>query len=94
MGENPVVSDPDTEHVIHALEKAFVITQDLFLNETSEYADVVFDVATFEASFLENVKSILIADAEAASGEGLSDEELDAILLKHTANELCIDHGA
>ena len=36
MGENPVVSDPDTEHVIHALEKAFVITQDLFLNETIE----------------------------------------------------------
>ena len=47
MGENPVVSDPDTEHVIHALEKAFVITQDLFLNETSEYADVVFPSTAF-----------------------------------------------
>lgn len=47
MGENPVVSDPDTEHVIHALEKAFVIAQDLFLNETSEYADVVFPSTAF-----------------------------------------------
>ena len=47
MGENPVVSDPDTKHVIHALEKAFVITQDLFLNETSEYADVVFPATSF-----------------------------------------------
>ena len=47
MGENPMVSDPDTEHVEHALEKAFVITQDLFLNETSEYADVVFPSTAF-----------------------------------------------
>ena len=47
MGENPVVSDPDTEHVVHALEKAFVIAQDLFLNETSEYADVVFPSTAF-----------------------------------------------
>ncbi|MBO4267714.1 MAG: FecR domain-containing protein [Lachnospiraceae bacterium] len=46
---------------------------------SEEDADVVFDVATFDATFLESVKSILIADAEAAAGEGLSDEELDAI---------------
>ena len=47
MGENPVVSDPDTSHVIHALEKAFVVMQDIFLNETSEYADVVFPSTAF-----------------------------------------------
>ncbi|MBQ6090208.1 MAG: FecR domain-containing protein [Lachnospiraceae bacterium] len=47
---------------------------------SEEDADIVFDVATFEASFLENVKSILIADAEAATGEnGLSQEQIDAI---------------
>ena len=47
MGENPVVSDPDTHHVIHALEKAFVVVQDLFVTETAAYADVVFPATAF-----------------------------------------------
>ena len=47
MGENPVVSDPDTNHVKHALEKAFVVVQDIFLTETCEYADVVFPSTAF-----------------------------------------------
>ena len=46
---------------------------------SEEEAGVEFDVATFDATFLESVKSILIADAEAAAGEELADEELDAI---------------
>ncbi len=47
---------------------------------SEEDADVVFDVATFEASFLESVKNILIADAQAETGEeGLSQEQIDAI---------------
>ena len=47
---------------------------------SEEDADVVFDVATFEASFLENVKNILVADAQAETGEeGLSQEQIDAI---------------
>ena len=47
MGENPIVSDPDTAHVKHALEKAFVVVQDIFLTETCEYADVVFPSNAF-----------------------------------------------
>ena len=47
MGENPAVSDPDTAHVEHALEKAFVVMQDIFLNETSAFADVVFPSTAF-----------------------------------------------
>jgi formate dehydrogenase major subunit len=47
MGENPAVSDPDTAHVEHALEKAFVVMQDIFLNETSKFADVVFPSTAF-----------------------------------------------
>ena len=47
MGENPMVSDPDTAHVKHALEKAFVVVQDIFLTETCEYADVVFPSNAF-----------------------------------------------
>ena len=47
MGENPAVSDPDTAHVEHALEKAFVVLQDLFLTETAKFADVVFPSTAF-----------------------------------------------
>ena len=47
MGENPIVSDPDTNHVLHAFHKAFVVVQDLFLTETAEHADVVFPATAF-----------------------------------------------
>ena len=42
LGENPVMSDPDADHVRHALEHAeFLVVQDIFLTETVEYAHVV-----------------------------------------------------
>lgn len=42
MGENPVMSDPDTEHVREALANLdFLVTQDIFLTETAAFADVV-----------------------------------------------------
>jgi len=46
MGENPVMSDPDTNHVRECLARAeFIISQDIFLNETTEYAHVVLPSA-------------------------------------------------
>lgn len=47
FGENPMVSDPDTAHVKKALEKTFLVVQDLFLTETAELADVVLPAASF-----------------------------------------------
>ena len=48
MGENPVITDPDSKHVIEALESLdFFVFQDLFLNETAEYADVVLPAVSF-----------------------------------------------
>ncbi len=42
MGENPVLSDPDSNHVIKALQNLdFLVVQDIFLTETAELADVV-----------------------------------------------------
>ncbi|MFH1328707.1 MAG: formate dehydrogenase subunit alpha [Candidatus Bathyarchaeota archaeon] len=42
MGENPMLSDPDINHVKEALEKLdFLVVQDIFLTETAELADVV-----------------------------------------------------
>ncbi len=48
MGENPVVSDPDVNHVKKALEKAeLLIVQDIFLTATAEMADVVLPGVSF-----------------------------------------------
>ena len=42
FGEDPIRTDPDTNHVIHALESLeFLVVDDLFLTETAKYADVV-----------------------------------------------------
>ncbi|MCR5521680.1 MAG: FecR family protein, partial [Lachnospiraceae bacterium] len=47
---------------------------------SEEEAKVTFDIATFEDSFLKNIRNILIEDAENAAGEeGLSQEEIDTI---------------
>ena len=41
-GEDPVVSDPDTHHIIKALESLeFFVIQELFMTKTAEYADVI-----------------------------------------------------
>ena len=48
MGENPVISDPNSDHVKHAFEQLeCLVVQDIFLTETAELADVVLPAAVF-----------------------------------------------
>lgn len=48
IGENPLMSDPDSNHVIKAMEKIdFLVVQDLFMTETAEKADVILPAASF-----------------------------------------------
>ena len=48
MGENPLLSDPNTNHIKEAFKNLeFVAVQDIFLTETAEIADVVFPSAVF-----------------------------------------------
>jgi formate dehydrogenase alpha subunit len=42
VGENPVLTDPDSSHVVEALEKLdLLVVQDIFLTETAKLAHVV-----------------------------------------------------
>ena len=41
-GEDPIVTDPDTNHIIKALKSLdFFVLQELFMTETAQYADVI-----------------------------------------------------
>ena len=47
-GEDPVVSDADTAHIIKALKSLdFLVIQDLFLTRSAEYADVVLPAVSY-----------------------------------------------
>jgi formate dehydrogenase major subunit len=48
MGENPFLSDPDTNTVRRALANLeFLAVQDIFLTETAEFADVILPATSF-----------------------------------------------
>jgi formate dehydrogenase alpha subunit len=48
MGENPMLSDPDTTHFEKILRNCeFVVVQDIFLTETARLADVVLPAASY-----------------------------------------------
>ncbi len=48
MGENPMVSDPDTTHVKASLNNLdFLVVQDLFMTETAELADVILPASSY-----------------------------------------------
>jgi formate dehydrogenase alpha subunit len=48
MGEDPMMTDPNLNHVREAFEKLdFLVVQDLFMTETAELADVVLPGASF-----------------------------------------------
>jgi len=48
LGEDPVMSDPDTNHIRHCLESCeFIALQEIFPSETAAYADVLFPGVSF-----------------------------------------------
>ena len=48
MGENPMLSDPDLNHVKHGMKNLeFLVVQDIFLTETAEMANVVLPAACY-----------------------------------------------
>ncbi len=48
VGENPMTSDPDLNHVRYSLGKTeFIVLQEIFFSETAQFADVIFPAASF-----------------------------------------------
>ncbi|MBI5029224.1 MAG: formate dehydrogenase subunit alpha [Chloroflexi bacterium] len=48
MGENPLMSEPNLRHAHHAIENLeFLVCQDMFINETGRYADVILPSASW-----------------------------------------------
>jgi formate dehydrogenase alpha subunit len=62
MGENPVMSDPNSSHARKAFESVkFLVVQDIFLTETAELADVVLPAASFaekEGTFINTERRV------------------------------------
>ena len=78
LGENPVVSDADQNHVLHCLENLeFFVVQDIFLTETAKLADVVLPAACFaekDGTFSNTERRVqLVRKAVDPPGEALPD---------------------
>ena len=81
LGENPVGSDPDTNHVKHALESAeFLAVIDIFLTDTAKLAHVVFPGASFaekDGTFSNTERNVLrIRKAVEPVGEARPDWQI------------------
>ena len=83
MGENPLMSDPDITHVEDALSKLdLLVVQDIFLNETAEFAHVVLPTAAWaekEGTFTNTERRVQrIRKAVDAPGQALTDWDIIA----------------
>jgi predicted molibdopterin-dependent oxidoreductase YjgC len=78
VGENPLLSDPNINHVREALkELEYLVVQDLFINETGEAADVILPAVSFaekEGTFTNTERRVqLVRKALDETGEAHPD---------------------
>ena len=78
MGENPMVSDPNLNHVADALSKLdFLCVQDIFMTPTAELADVVLPATAFaekDGTYTNTERRVqLVRRALAGPGEARAD---------------------
>jgi formate dehydrogenase alpha subunit len=81
MGENPMMSEPDLLHARHVIENLeFVLYQDIFMNETGEYADVILPAVSFaekDGTFTNSDRRVqLIRPAIPSPGEARADWDI------------------
>jgi formate dehydrogenase alpha subunit len=96
MGENPVVSDPDANHVVEALEKLeLLIVQDIFLTPTAKLAHVVLPGVSFaekDGTFANTERRVLrVRKAIDPIGEARQDWEIIQEISKRFGFEMNYD---
>ena len=87
LGEDPVMSDPDTKHIRANLEACdFVILQELFESETAVYANVILPGASFAektGTFTNTERRVqMVRQAIAPVGDSLPDWQIISSLAK------------
>ncbi|HIA38454.1 MAG TPA: formate dehydrogenase subunit alpha [Planctomycetes bacterium] len=93
MGEDPIVSEPNVEHVHVGFKKLeLLISQDIFLNETAKiYADVVFPATCFaekEGTFTNSERRVQrVRKAVDAPGEARTDLQIIFDLAKELGHD-------
>ena len=85
MGEDPIMSDPDSNHIRHCMEVCdFIVLQEIFPSETSPYADVLLPGASFAektGTFTNTERRIqMVHKAIEPIGEGRADWRIIADL--------------
>jgi formate dehydrogenase major subunit/formate dehydrogenase alpha subunit len=93
LGENPVISDPDQNHVIEALKSLdFLVVQDIFLTDTAQYADVVLPGVSFaekDGTFTNTERRVqLVRKAVTPSGNARDDWQIICDLARHMGYDM------
>lgn len=99
MGENPMMTDPDLNHTRTALENLdFLVVQDIFPTETTQYADVILPSASFaekEGTFVNSDRRVLrVRKAVSSPGEAREDWQIIMQIAERMGYSLGSYHGA
>jgi len=99
MGENPMMSEPDLRHARHVMEKLeFVLVQDIFMNETGQYADIILPASSFaekDGTFTNSDRRVQrVRTALPAPGQARADWEIISDLAQRVENLLGKEHSA
>ena len=89
MGENPLLTDPNSHHTEEALRKLdFLVVQDIFMTETARLADVVLPAASFaekDGTFVNSDRRVLrVRKAVESPGEARE----DLVILQEVARRM------
>jgi formate dehydrogenase alpha subunit len=93
MGENPMMSEPDLRHARSVMESLnFILVQDIFMNETGEYADIILPATSFaekDGTFTNSDRRVqLIRPAVPSPGEARHDWEVLCDLARRVETRL------
>jgi formate dehydrogenase (NADP+) alpha subunit len=92
VGENPVMSEADSGHIMQALPKLdFFVVQDIFMTRTAQYADVILPAASFaekSGTFTNTERRVQkVRQAIAPIGQSRADWEITCELARRMGAE-------